>query len=94
MAWEPAADPSVFATERASGTQQMSGKPLFAVLALSALALGTVGIGLGYGLAAYTVSGIDPFYATARGPQWQADTIGTKRTATADRTKTIIGEID
>lgn len=49
----------------------MAGRTLLPLLALGAVGFTTASLGLGYGLAQYALSGMDPFYATARNSNWQ-----------------------
>ena len=61
----------------------MAGRTLLPILTIGALGVATASIGLGYGLAKYTVSGIDPFYAAARSTDWQVKHSDTPATDTA-----------
>lgn len=62
----------------------MAGRTLLPILALGAIGVTTASLGLGYGLGQYTISGMDPFYATARSSDWQPE----YRASSADQTAT------
>lgn len=58
----------------------MAGRTLLPLLALGAVGFTAASLGLGYGLAHYAVSGMDPFYASARGSTWEQASPSTERT--------------
>lgn len=62
----------------------MAGRTLLPIIALGALGVTAGSLGLGYGLGQYTISGMDPFYATARSSDWQPE----YHASAADRTRT------
>ena len=59
----------------------MAGRTFLPIIALGALGVTACSLGLGYGLGQYTISGMDPFYATARSSDWQPEY---RTTATID----------
>lgn len=58
----------------------MAGRTILPLLALGAVGFTAASLGLGYSLAHYAVSGIDPFYATARSSTWQQASPSTEQT--------------